>query len=388
MVRSPAIFRNLLLAGLAGIALIIGLVLVLREQPPDSPAALNQTVQENGQTPKNVPGTAVQILKPQRRDLVRTLTLSANVSPWHQATLYAKVPGYLKWMGFDKGDQVQKGQVLAEIDAPEVEQQYRKAEADYKIKQVTFQRLYNVWKEDPDVIAKQDVDVAKAEAEGARHNRDDRRTMLGYTKVYAPFSGVITARFADPGALIQAATGSAAQAAPLYTVMDLNTVRVYVAVPQEAALLALPGVPAIVTARELPGQQLRGTITRTSKALDPTTRTLLVEVDLPNPEHRLRPGMFISVTLVLKEHKQALALPPAALIPEGTGKAVFVVERDRARKMPVKTGLDDGVWVEITAGLMEDLDVVVVGKTGLSDGQPVQATPYKLPVGKPASQKY
>ncbi len=96
----------------------------------------------------------VQVLKPQRRDLAQTLSLPANVSPWYQATLYAKVPGYLKWVGFDKGDQVKKGQLLAVIDAPEVEEQYRQAQADYKIKKVTYQRLASVWKENPDVIAK------------------------------------------------------------------------------------------------------------------------------------------------------------------------------------------------------------------------------------------
>jgi membrane fusion protein, multidrug efflux system len=388
MARKPTIYRNLLLAGLVGVALLVGIVLVLREQPAVSPAASGRTARPEATSPTKTGGLPVQVLKPHRQDLTRTLTLPANVSPWYQATLYAKVPGYLKWMGVDKGDRVEKGQLLAEINAPEVEQQYRKAEADYKIKQVTFERLHNVWKEDPDVIAKQAVDVAQAEAEGARHNRDDRRTMLGYTKVVAPFSGVITARFADPGALIQAATGSASQAAPLFTIMDIDMVRVYVGVPQETALLAVPGVPTFLTARELPGKEFRGSITRTSQSLDPTTRSLLVEIDLPNKDQQLLPGMFVNATLILAEHKQVLALPPAALVTEGAEKSVFIAEQGTARQVPVGTGLDDGVWVEITKGLADEMAVVVVGKTGLRDGQRIQASPYKLPAGKPASQKY
>ena len=190
----------------------------------------------------------VQTLIPERRDLVKILSLPANVSPWAQATLYAKVPGYLKWMGADKGDRVKQGQLLAVIDAPEIEQQYKQAEADYRIKHVTYERLHQAWEDNPDVVAKQDVDVAESAAKALRYLRDSKRTLLEYTKVSAPFDGTITARFADPGALIQAATG----AVPIFTLMDLHKLRIYVSVPQEAALLAKPGTKAIVTARESP----------------------------------------------------------------------------------------------------------------------------------------
>lgn len=347
----------------------------------------DQTPQPALATPTQPAPASVQILKPQRRDLTKSLTLPANVSPMQQATLFAKVPGYVKWVGVDKGDRVKKGQLLAVIDAPEVEQQYQQADADYRIKQVTAQRLMNVWKENPDVIAKQDVDVAEAAAMAAKHARNNRKTLLEYTKVIAPFAGTITARFVDPGAMIQSAAGSATQAAPLFTLMDITTVRVYVSVPQEAALQALPGIRAILTARELPGQEFLGTITRTTQALDPASRTMLVEVDLPNPDRTLLPGMFVTTTLLLKEHPQVLTLPPAAIVPNAHGRAVFVVESGIVKKVPVQTGLDDGVWVEITDGLSESQDVVVVGRTQLKDGQSVQTSPYNLPPGKPARQK-
>ncbi|GKS57917.1 hypothetical protein YTPLAS18_14440 [Nitrospira sp.] len=338
-------------------------------------------------TPIQATPISVQTVKPQRRDLVKSLSLPANVSPWQQATLYAKVPGYLKWVGVDKGDHVKKGQLLATIDAPEVEQQFQQADADYRIKQITAERLMNVWKDNPDVIAKQDVDVAEAAASAAKHARDSRKTLLHYTQVIAPFAGTITARFADPGAMIQAATGSATQAVPLFTIMDITTVRVYVSVPQEAALLSSPGVRAILTARELPGRDFEGTITRTTEALDPATRSLLVEVDLPNPDGMLRPGMFVTMTLLLQEHPQVLTVPPAALVPNDQGRAAFVVQGGTVTKVPVKTGLDDGVWVEITEGLDETQEVVVVGRGQLKDGQVVQTSPYNLPPGKPARQK-
>lgn len=369
-----------------GLLVIAVAVVMLREEPPASsetkPAAAS---------PSSTPaGPAVQTLKVERRDLTRSLTLPGNVSPWLQATLYAKLPGYLKWMGADKGDVVKKGQLLAVLDAPEVEQQLQQAEADYHIKQITFERMRNAWKENPDVIAKQDIDLAEAAAKAAKHLRDSRKSMLEYTKVSAPFDGIITARFADPGAFIPAATGSATQTVPFFTIMDIDTLRVYVGVPQEAALWAKQGIRTLLTARELPGQEFKGTITRTTTALDPSTRTLLVEIDLPNPNHRLRPGMFVSATLILEERPQVLAIPPAALVTgksTKSAKAVFAVEGGTVKRVPVKTGLDDGAWVEITEGLQEGMDVVVVGKSGLSDGQAIVTSPYSLPTGKPSSQK-
>ena len=337
-----------------------------------------------------LPGVPVQVVKPERRDLVRSLTLPATVAPWYQATIYGKVAGYLRWIGVDKGDRVKKGQLLAVIDAPEIEDQYRQAQADYEIKRVTYERYLAVWNENHDIIAKQDVDVAQAAAEAAKHVRDSRKTLLDYTKVDAPFSGTITARFADPGAMIQAATSSSTGAVPLLTLMDMDTLRVYVNVPQEAAFLAKPGVPAVLTVTELPDQRFDATITRTTGALDPATRTLLAEIDLPNEDHRLEPGIFVTVTLYLEQHRQALAIPPSAIVPSKTGdeKAVFVVEQDRARRVPVKTGIDDGVWIEVTQGLSGHEDIVVVGKSGLVDGQLVTVSPYNLPAGRPARQTF
>jgi RND family efflux transporter MFP subunit len=171
--------------------------------------------------------------------------------------------------------------------------------------------------------------------------------------------------------------------------MDVETIRAYVSVPQEAALLAEAGKPAVLTVKELPGREFSGAITRTTEALDPATRTLLVEIDLPNKDHHLQPGTFANVSLYLTQHPNALAIPPAAVVPDKTGqsKSVFVVEQNKARKVPVKTGIDDGVWVEVLEGLTGNEDIVVVGKGNLSEGQAVKASTYNLPAGKPARQK-
>jgi len=331
----------------------------------------------------------VQVTKPTKRELVYQVTLPANISPLYQTTLYAKVSGYLKWIGPDKGDAVKKDQVLAIIDAPEVEEQYHQALSDYHIKKLTFERLDKVWKESPDVIAKQDVDVAEAASQGAKHLVEQRMALRDYTKVRAPYAGIITARFADPGALIQIATASSAGAIPLFTIMDLDTVRIYTNVPQDDSPWVMPGkTKATVGVKGLDGRSFTGTVTRSTLALDPSTRSLLVEIDLPNPDHALRPGTFVEVSLGLREIPNALVLPPQAINSGPKGKSVFIIEAGHAKLAPVQTGISDGRWIEITSGLSGDEDVVVVGKRKLLEGSPVIPAPFNLPEAKLAVQKF
>jgi RND family efflux transporter MFP subunit len=330
----------------------------------------------------------VQVVTPVRRTVVYSITLPANISPHYQTTLYAKVSGYLKWIGPDKGDWVAKDQILAVIDAPEVEEQYQQAIADYKIKKLTFERLQKVWRETPDVIAKQDVDVAEATFQGAKHLMEQRSILRDYTKVRAPYAGIITARFADPGALIQVATASATSAIPLFTIMDIETVRVYTNVPQDDAPLVKAGTPAVVTVKELQNRPFNGAVTRSTLALDPSTRTMLVEIDLPNPDHALQPGTFAEVTLLLRQQPNALVIPAGAIVTAGSAKTVFIADQGRARQIPIRTGISDGKWVEITEGLTGAEEVVVVGKSSLVEGVALRPSPYSLPEGKSAVQKF
>lgn len=398
--QAPPRRGRLLLYTLAGLALAGLAVLWMRsggEPPrrpphePPSPATAERTPtpEETGAAPARTATADVQVAKPTRRDIAYTVNLPANVAPLYQTTLYAKVSGYLKWIGPDKGDWVKKGQIVAIIDAPEVEEQYEQAVAEYKIKKLTYERLASVWNETPEVIAKQDVDVAEAAFEGAKKLMDQRAALLDYTKVRAPYAGIITARFADPGALIQIATASATGAIPLFTVMDMETVRVYTNIPQDDAPLIKPGVTqTILTVKEHPGRQFKGDVTRTTLALDPATRTMLVEIDLPNKDHALQPGTYGDVSLVLRTSPNALTIPPGAIVTNGKTKSVFIVEQGRAKMVPIQTGISDGRAVEVVQGLSGSEDVVVVGKGKLTDGMAVNASPYNLPEGTPAKQKF
>lgn len=395
--RKPGRWRTLFVIGLglACIAIVGVYVAGIFSQAPSGVNASSgdKGTDASGPASQNKPTSPtraieVQVLKTQRRDIASSVRLPATLSPFAQATLYAKVSGYLKAIHVDKGDSVKAGQVLALIDAPELEERYRQAQSDYAIKKVTYERLAKVWTENPDVIAKQDVDVAEATYLGAKHALDQYATTLDYTKVRAPFSGVITARFVDVGALIQAATSSATQTLPLFTLMDMSTIRVYSSVPQEDAPLVKPGIPASVRVAQFPEKNFTGTVTRTTGVLDPATRSMLVEMHLPNKDRDLQPGMFAEAVFRLKSHPDALAIPPAALIMENSGASVFVVTQGKAKKVPVKTGLDDGAWIEVTEGLTGQEDIVVVGKARLQDGALVHASPYTIPSGKSASQRF
>jgi membrane fusion protein (multidrug efflux system) len=401
----PIRWRLLLLSGLIGLTLLGGAFMMFQksERAPASeenasapaqgtagsiPGDTTPPVGPTGDAQARLTAVEVQVAKPIRRDVTYSISLPANVAPLYQTTLYAKVAGYLKWIGPDKGDRVKKDQVLAIIDAPEVEEQYHQAVADYKIKKLTYERLANVWKETPDVIAKQDVDVAEAAFEGAKHLMDQRTVLRDYMKVRAPYSGLITARFADPGAMIQIATSSATSASPVFTIMDIETVRIYTNVPQDDAPMVRAGTAVIVTVKELVDRPFTATVTRTTLSLDPSTRTMLVEIDLPNQDHALQPGTFAEVTLMLRQSPNALVIPPGSIVSNGKTKSVFVVEQGRAKLVPIITGLSDGRWVEITQGLNGTEDVVVVGKTRLTEGTLVRAAPYNLPEGTPSVQKF
>ncbi len=365
-----------------------------QEWQPSRPALEQDTAKSAAAARPQVPlqetpaKLAVQVVTPRRQDLTRTSRLPGTIAPWRQATLYAKVSGYLQWIGFDKGDRVKEGTILAIVDAPELQQQYAQAQSDYAIKQLTFERLKRVWQENHDVIAKQDVDVAEAAARGTKHLLEQRATMLAYTKVRAPFAGLVTARFVDPGAMIQVATNSETQAAPLMTIMDTAKVRVYFSVPQEEAGLAKPGCPVQVSLSQQPGRVFTGALTRTTDVVDTASRAMLAEADLPNPEGLLQPGSFAEVDISLVQHPHAILIPSAAVVPEDGRPNVFIIEKGRAKKIPITSGLDDGVNVEVLAGLNGTEQLVVIGQDRLTDGTLVEATAYDLPQGVLARQKF
>ncbi|MGH7924178.1 MAG: efflux RND transporter periplasmic adaptor subunit [Candidatus Binatus sp.] len=305
----------------------------------------------------------VVVVRPRRGDVVRSITLPGDLVGLYQSTLYAKVTGYLKSISVDKGDWVKQGQVLAVIEVPELEERLARARADMDVQHLTYQRLEQVWKSDPRLVARQDVDIAQGKYLEAKAQMDELEAIASYTKIVAPFDGVITGRFADPGALIKAGgaqttsppdQGSAhpnGATSPVLSLALIDTMRTYVYVPQDAVEAIKRGMPAKLTLQDLPGHTFDGTVTRYANSLDLGTRTMLTEIDLKNPEHELYPGMYANVTLELERHPDAIKVPESAVGDSPDGKYVMVAEHGKLRKRDVKVGINTGTSAEIVHGL-------------------------------------
>jgi len=317
--------------------------------------------------------TPVKLTSPKRADIHRWITLPGTLKANQQATLYAKVAGYLTKVAVDKGDTVKAEQALGELEVPELLADLKKFEADVKVAEIELGRLTDAQKKAPDLVLPQALDKARGAADVARANMERTRTLLDFAKITAPFPGVITARFVDNGAFVPSATsGSAAQNAALFTLMDFTTVRAQVAVPELETPFIKSGLPVKIALEALPGKSFDATVTRFSGALDEATRTMLVEADLPNAEGTLRPGMYSSIRIAVEKHTGALVVPGEALAMEKTNAFVFKHADGKAKKAAVKLGFNDGTNAEVLEGLAEGEQVIVVGKATFTDGQAVK----------------
>jgi membrane fusion protein, multidrug efflux system len=324
--------------------------------------------------PKPAAPVSVQLVHPKRGEIARNITLPTfRVLALQEATLYAKVSGYLKTLGVDKGDAVKQGQLLAEIEVPELLADEAQYKAESTVAHGNYERLAQAREKAPDLVVPQTVDDLRGQWEVAEAKLQRTRTLLEYSRIVAPFSGRITARFVDPGAFIPAATaGSAPQGAALVTLMDYGRVRVQVFVPQSEVPFITNGVPAKVMLEEQPGRAFSGSVTRFAHALDAATKSMLTEIEIPNPAGELRPGSYASVILEVERKPDALLVPVAAVVVEKVGSFVFTVAGGKARKTAIKTGFNDGMNIELTAGLSADEPVVLIGKRSLTDGQAVE----------------
>jgi len=321
---------------------------------------------------------AVKTATPTRGEIHRFVTLPGSIKANQQVTLYAKVAGYLKSLNVDKGDRITAGQSLGEIEVPELLADLTKYKAEWDIADLDYGRVLMAHEKSPDLIMLQSVDAAKAKALIAKANLERTQTLLSYANITAPFSGIVTARFVDPGAFIPSATsGSAAGNAAIVTLMDFNTVRAQVAVPEMEAALVRTGQPVRVITESLPGRCFDATVTRISYALDDASRTMLVEADLPNADLTLRPGMYATIKIGVEKHSDALLIPVAALVMEKANAFAFVANGGIAKKTPLKLGFNDGTNVEVLSGLTGTEAVILVGKLTLADGAAITVTEAK-----------
>ena len=320
---------------------------------------------------------AVKTAHPFKGDITRSVVLPASILPNQQATLFAKVSGYLQKITVDKGDVVKEGDLIAAIEAPELIADAAKFKADLDIAEIDFKRTTEAQQKAPDLVVLQSVDAAKAKYLAAKASLQRAETLSNFTKILAPFSGTITKRFVDPGAFIPAATaGAAAQSAAIVTIMDFSVVRVQIAVPEPEVPRVKNGLPVQIGVDELPGKSFAGTITRYTHSLD-EAKTMLVEVDLPNAKNDLLPGMYATAKIGVEKKQNTLLIPIDALVMEKANAFAFLAANGKAKKTPMKIGFNDGANVEVLNGLAPTDEVVLVGKRTLVDGQPLTTTEAK-----------
>lgn len=352
-----------------------------------------------GAAPREQEPIPVAVAATDRGTLANTIRLTAEFRPYQEIDVHAKVAGFIQSIPVDIGDRVKEGGLIATLEIPELDQDLKKAaagveaareevnkaQADYQEAHELFTRLQSVAAQHPKLVAQQDLDdartkddAASADLESAKRRVEEAQAeqsrqlaLVDYSKIIAPFDGVVTKRYADTGALIQAGTSSSTEGTAVVRFAQENILRVMFPVPESAVATVQDGVQVRIEVSGL-DRTLHGAVTRFSRQLNPETRTMETEVDIPNPDLSITPGMFGWADLTIDEHKDVLNVPVEA-ISSGDEPTVYLIGKDhKIVERPVKIGLQTPNRVEILSGL-EQGDLVFIGnRTRVRPGQPVK----------------
>ena len=371
---------------LAGIV-IAGIVPRIRAR-----AALRTTTNE-------IAVPTVQVMQAKIGSPQTEIVLPGTIEAFVDSPIYSRTDGYLKKWYFDIGAHVKKGDLLAEIETPEIDQQLDQAKADlntaeanFNLAQTTAQRYQDLAKSDS--VSKQDVDNAigdyqakKAMVASAQSNVNRLLQLQSFEKIYAPFDGVITARNTDVGHLINAGA-SASPGTELFHMAAVNKLRVYVNVPQQYSVSAKPGLAATLELQQFPGKMFKGILVRTADSIDLASRTLLTEVDVDNPTGELLPGAFTQVHLKIPSAAPSVIVPVTALIFRSQGlQAAVVNDGKHAEIRNIVLGRDYGNEVEVVSGLTTQDHIMVSPPDSLVQGEEVRVTQVSDKPQTPGTQQ-
>lgn len=358
--------RALYLAGALLVITAIGLVVILTAARRSSFAK-----ESKARITAVDAGPVVRLTEVSRGGGDRRIVLTGESRPYFSVTLYSKVSGYLKEVRVDKGDKVRRGQVLAVVESPETDENYASAIADAKNKRVIAERESELIAKK--YIAPEEAETAETEAVQAEAHASALSTIKGYELLRAPFDGVITARFADPGALVQNAQNAQTSSLPVVAVGTTDSLRIYVYVDQRDAADVQRGTPVTIVDPSRPGVPLTGTVSRYTGELDPETRTLLAEIDVPNHKGALVAGSIVQVTLAVHAPPY-LHVPAAAVFAHGAKNFVAVVTaQDRVAVREVRVMENDGEIIHFTSDSVQAGDRVAIDLgNSVPDGQRVQ----------------
>lgn len=356
-----------------GVAAVVVIILLL-----SSKSGKATTGEENSQ-----PAPSVAVVKVTRENLAREMKVPAEFRPYAEVELHAKVSGYLEQINVDFGDRVKAGQLLATIEIPELQDELnnavateQKAEADHKNANLVYSRLVSVNKEHPNLVAQQDLDAAEsrnadtsAAIAAAKADVAKYQTLVAYTKITAPFDGVVTRRYTDPGAMIQA--GTASQAMPLLRLSDNYRLRLDFPVSVDYVQDIRVGDPVQVSIDSLGGKTLVGKISRYTHKVDDTTRTMTAEMEVGNSNLELIPGMYATVVFKTEQRANALAIPTEA-VAGGKTTVLVVNANDEVEQRNVTLGLETPTKYEVLSGLKEGEMVLIGNASQVKPGQKVE----------------
>ncbi len=303
----------------------------------------------------------------------KELVLIGEARPYQTTTLYAKISGYLEKINVDKGDKVTQGQLIAYIDNPEIDQQYNSALADLDNKKKIADRDKKLLEKK--FIAQEQADISLTSVEMAQANVKSLTEQQQYKSLKAPFTGTITARYADPGALIQNAINSQSSAQPVVTLAELGRLRIYVYVEQRDAAFLKTGYPVEITLTERPDTHIKGSITRIAGALDPRTRMMLCEVDLDNKDNLIVPGSYVQVHIKnpVEDKNKKIVVPAVALIVRQNKTMMATIDKDSVLHfVDVTVANNTGEKVSLLDGLKEGDRVALSVGQSLLEGQKVR----------------
>jgi RND family efflux transporter MFP subunit len=325
----------------------------------------------------------VNVIHPKEGAPLEELVLPGNTQAFSDTPIFARTSGYLKRWYFDIGAHVKRGDLLAEIETPEIDKQLQQTRAEletalanHHLAETTAARWQFLLQSDS--VSRQETDekiadlsARKATVDSNASNVHRLEDLQSFQKVYAPFDGVLTARNTDVGALIDAGANSARK--ELFHLAAIDTLRVFVAIPEVYSRAARPGGIASLTLDEFPGRSFQGTLARTSNSIDQASHTLLTEVDVPNPGGQLLPGSYVSVHFRLPHTVRSVVVPSNTLLFRSEGLRAALVRDGRVQLTPVKIGRDYGSTVEVISGLQASDDVVLDPADSLVSGAPVRS---------------
>lgn len=350
---------------------ILGLVTLLLTASACTPTAQDES--EAGLIPE-VSSTKVQnveVVHPETRAFVAEILISATAEANQKVTIYSMENGYVSEIRKNIGDMVQKGEVIAVLENPEIGRYYEEKKAKLDAKKSTYDRIKSIESETPGLTSKQMVENAKAEYLSAKASFNAIEDHLGFLNVKAPFSGKITKRLVDHGALVQSGlTQSNPQ--PLFEIQEIDPIRLTLPLPESDIASIRKGMDVTISFPELAGADFVAKVSRTAGALDPASKTMQVEIDIANPDGRIKPGMYAKAKLQMTGSENVVSLPITAQAMAQNQVFVWVVENDIVRKIPLRKGLSNKDYFEVlNPEITEESLVITQGKGLVKAGQKV-----------------